>query len=328
MEKIHPKERFSHNERSATTSDDFLNEAVLASGMDPRRTETRRLSGGFMNSMFLATSGAQRLVLRIYATDMATARREFDLLRLLANRAISTPKVHALLEVRQRPLVVMEYLEGTTLEERLLSSEPPSLDVYAAIGRELAAIHRITFEKGGFLGPGAQPDGRYDLFSVFLYGYIETTLKALECRPDRLNLATNRRLQQLVKGKWPLVLSTEPRRQLVHTDFNPKNIMIAPGAAPKIAGIVDWEFCLSGNGLIDLGNFFRFAYDYPEGAKQKLLEGYREAGGELPSVWEDVARLLDLGNMCSFLERREDYQKSFHTAHVVIQATLDHFGYT
>src|SRR5437879_11569923 len=30
--------------------------------------------------------------------------------------------------------------------------------------------------------------------------------------------------------------------------------------------IVDWEFCVSGNGLIDIGNFFRFSYDYEASA--------------------------------------------------------------
>jgi aminoglycoside phosphotransferase (APT) family kinase protein len=257
-----------------------------------------------------------------------TARREFDLLRFLEKHAVTTPKVHTLLEISERPLVTMDYLEGSTLEDRLLSDDPPDLNVYAPIGRELGAIHRIIFEQGGFIGPGAQPDGRYEQFSTFLYGFIERTLKALEDRPDRLDIQTNRRLQQLVKDKWPVVLATEPRRQLVHCDFNPKNIMVATGGTPKVTGIIDWEFCVSGNGLIDLGNFFRFEYDYPEGVRAEIMNGYRESGIEVPPNWQDVARLLDLGNMCSFLERREDYQRSFRTARAVICATLDHFGYS
>jgi aminoglycoside phosphotransferase (APT) family kinase protein len=327
MEKIPAKERFSHNERSAAVAPALLRDAVVAAGMDPERAETRRLPGGFMNATFLATSGVTRRVLRLYSTDRATARREFDLLRFLADGAVATPKVHALLEVGGRPLVVMEYLEGTTLEDRLLGGEPLGLEVYRAIGRQLAAIHRVVFEQAGFIAADALPDGRYERFSVFLHDFIASTLKALEERPERLDLTTNRRLQRLVREKWPLVLRTEPRRQLVHCDFNPKNTMVAAGNDGAVSGVIDWEFCVSGNGLMDLGNFFRFAYDYPDGAEAALASGYEEAGGVLPEAWQDVARLLDIGNMCSFLERQEDYQASFRTARVVIRATLEHFGY-
>jgi len=44
-------------------------------------------------------------------------------------------------------------------------------------------------------------------------------------------------------------------------------------------------------------------------------------------AWFDVAKLMDLASMCSFLERPEDYQESFRTARVVIESTLEYFGY-
>jgi Ser/Thr protein kinase RdoA (MazF antagonist) len=146
-------------------------------------------------------------------------------------------------------------------------------------------------------------------------------------RPDRLSLELNQRLQRLVHDTWGLVLATEPRRQLVHCDFNPKNLLVSPLSSSALLAIIDWEFCLSGNGLGDLGNFFRFEYDYPSEAREMFAAGYRSVDPDLPANWCDVAKLMDIGNMCSFLERPEDYQKSFRTARTVIQSTLDHFGY-
>ena len=84
---------------------------------------------------------------------------------------------------------------------------------------------------------------------------------------------------------------------------------------------------MSGNGLGDLGNFFRFEYDYPPSARQVVVEEYSSVDPDLPANWPDVGRLIDLANMYSFLERPEDYQKSFRTARTVIQSTLTHFGY-
>lgn len=146
-------------------------------------------------------------------------------------------------------------------------------------------------------------------------------------RPDRLDPAINDRLVRLIHDTWATVADAEPRPQLVHCDFNPKNLLVSAGPAASLLAVIDWEFCLSGNGLGDLGNFFRFEYDYPDVAREEFAAGYRSVEPHLPANWFDVAKLIDIGNMCSFLERPEDYQKSFRTARTVMQSTLTHFGY-
>ena len=57
-----------------------------------------------------------------------------------------------------------------------------------------------------------------------------------------------------------------------------------------------------------------------------FVAGYRSVDADLPANWLDVAKLIDLGNMCSFLARPEDYEQSFRTARTVIESTLEHFG--
>ena len=327
MEFIPPKERFSQHEKSASTPPATLKAAVAAFGMDPAATEVRRLSGGFMNANFLATDRQQQIVIRVYSTDRNTAAREFDLLRFLEARPITAPRALAVIDVGTTPVVALEYIDGETLEDRLLSGVAVPLKIFEKIGRELGAVHNVQFEDAGFIGPKVEVGRQFDNFSVFLRSFIERTLKDLVNRPDKLDLQTNERCRQLVLEKWDAVLASEPRRQLVHCDFNPKNIMVTKATDPDVAGVIDWEFCMAGNGLIDAGNFFRFEYDYPAGAKAAFAAGYRAVNASLPADWDDIARLLDLGNMCSFLERREDYQKSFRTARVVIEATLRHFGY-
>jgi aminoglycoside phosphotransferase (APT) family kinase protein len=296
--------------------------------MSPDGTVFQRLSGGFMNANFLASpeSGAA-VVVRVYSTDMKTAEREFDILRFLESQPVSTPKALVCFEVQKRPVVIMEFLPGCTLEDRLLSGESLELTIYEEIGAQLGEIHNIRFPDAGFIGPKVQIGREYEDFTVFLRQFIEKTLKDLECKPERLDPLLNQRLRRLVQDKWGSVLNAEPVRQLVHTDFNPKNIMVSHRGTVGVVGVIDWEFSLSGNGLIDLGTFFRFSYDYPDGAREKFAEGYRRTNPDLPENWVDASKLLDLGNMCSFLERREDYQKSFRTARTVIQSTLEHFGH-
>lgn len=326
MQFIAPKERFSQHAGSVSVSPSILTGALLAYGRQPDRAEFRRLPGGFMNANFVATVDGERLVVRVYSTDAPTADRECDLLMFLASTAVAVPRVLARCEVEQRPVAILEFIDGVTLEDRLLGGGGSAARIYRDIGVQLAHIHRITFPRTGFVGPKVAIGHEYDDFSVFLRQFIDRTLSTLLTRPDRLSLDLNRRFQRLVRDQWALVSETEPRRQLVHSDFNPKNLMIA-AREDAVLAIIDWEFCLSGNGLGDLGNFLRFEYDYPSGARAAFVEGYTSINGELPAKWFDVAKLIDLGAMCGFLERHEDYQESFRTARVVIESTLEHFGY-
>ncbi|PWU17442.1 MAG: hypothetical protein C5B49_08850 [Bdellovibrio sp.] len=221
----------------------------------------------------------------------------------------------------------MEYLDGITLEDRILSGDSLDPDIYDEIGRELGAIHKIHFDRPGFIGPKMAIDGEFDNFSAFIGRFIERTLQNLEDTPEKLDLETNKRFRRLIEDKWDLVVQTERVHQLAHCDFNPKNILISKNRIPTVIGIIDWEFADSGNGLIDIGNFFRFPYDYSADARARFMKGYQESNRDLHPEWETASRLIDLGNMCGFLERKEDYQKSFRTARAVIKSTLDHFGY-
>jgi len=265
-------------------------------------------------------------VLRFYSRDRATAVRERDLLALLAATPVRCPRSLGLVESDGRSVGILEYVDGVSLEERLLAGPPPDLSLYTELGRALAGVHAVTFAEAGFLGEGGRPGREYADFSLFLRDFIEKTLAWLEAEhPERLDGATIARVRRLIAEQWDHVLATERRRQLVHCDFNPKNLLVSRGPGPKLLAVIDWEFCVSGNGLIDLANFFRFEADYAPEAGARFAEGYRAAGGQLPDDWREVALLLDLANMCSFLERRENYRKTFGTARAVVLSTLEHF---
>jgi Ser/Thr protein kinase RdoA (MazF antagonist) len=327
MEFIPAKERFSTNIRSVNIGAGVLRDALSSFGRPTDRAEFRRLSGGFMNANYLAEIDKERVVVRVYSTDAATADRECDLLTFLASAPILTPRVLARFQVQDHPVAILEFVDGITLEDRLLTADRPADSLYHEIGAQLATIHSVTFLQTGFLGPQLEIGHEYDDFSAFIRRFIERTLSMLLTRPDRLSVDLNHRLQRLVHDTWTLVSETEPRRQLVHCDFNPKNLLVSAESVSGLLAVVDWEFCLSGNGLGDLGNFFRFEYDYPGVAREIFAAGYRSVDPDLPENWFDVAKLIDLGNMCAFLERPEDYQETCRTARAVIRSTLEHFGY-
>jgi len=325
MEKIPAKDRFSKHAKISEVSPETLKEAISQFHLSPEECEVRVLTGGFMNANFMVTSGHERFVFRVYSTDRNTAEREKDLLQFLRSFPVKVPQDFAIFETHGKPVAVLEYIDGITLEDKILSGESIGAPLYEQIGSQLAHIHSIHFSDAGFIGPKLTIGREYADFNLFIRGFIEKTLN--EISTERLDTATRDRFRKLVRDKWKLVSRAEPLRQLVHTDFNPKNIMVSRGPDTEVSAILDWEFCVSGNGLIDIGNFFRFSYDYTPDAYEHFEKGYRSVNSQLLPEWIDISRLLDLGNMCAFLERKEDYKESFRTARAVIQSTLDHFGY-
>jgi hypothetical protein len=63
----------------------------------------------------------------------------------------------------------------------------------------------------------------------------------------------------------------DDRAVLVHSDFNPKNILMDPESL-DVVGVVDWEFAHAGSIHADFGNFNRFERD--ERLVDPFLEGF------------------------------------------------------
>jgi hypothetical protein len=57
-----------------------------------------------------------------------------------------------------------------------------------------------------------------------------------------------------------------------------------------------------------------------------LLEGYRAAGGSLPADARDLARLIDLVSLWTFLERAPDDPAILHDVTLLLAATVEAFS--
>ena len=325
MNTIPPHERYNQHANKAEISTFHIENALVRLGLNPIQCKVKKLTGGFQNANYLIEQDQQKLVLRFYSTDMQTALREVGVLQFLANHDVRTPKVIDYFEIENKAVISLEFLQGQLLQERLNQTPDIDLNILFQLGQELAKIHLIELPRTGFIGPKMKIGSEYENFSLFLRDYIVAVFGSVQ--KERLEPSVRDRLLKLIEDKWEIVLTTEPASHLVHCDFNPKNILISQNKNSIVSGILDWEFSISGNGYIDIGNFFRFPSDYPELAQERFIEGYKTIKSNLHENWRDVSLLMDLGNMASFMERKEDYQKTFRTAREIIGRTLKHFGY-
>jgi aminoglycoside phosphotransferase (APT) family kinase protein len=262
------------------------------------------LDGGWSGETFLAEAAGERSVVRIYArpSHRGAAAHEVDaaLLRLVKG-LLPVPEV---LEVRRADeatgmpaLLVTSFLPGERLElllPRLADAERASL------GRSLG---ELLADLGGMptLSTGPFVDGRLTI------GSFEPDLDglpaAVELAEPRLGWWSPDELAGLreVAVDAQALLDTVGRRVLVHSDFNPKNLLVDPRSL-QVTGLLDWEFAHAGHPFTDLGNLLRFERD--EVFTDAVLAAYTGRRGGSAGDALALARAADLWALVDLAARR------------------------
>ncbi len=96
-------------------------------------------------------------------------------------------------------------------------------------------------------------------------------------------------------------LDTVDRCCLVHSDMNPKNLLIDPDSL-EVTGLLDWEFAHAGHPHTDLGNLLRF--DRQPAFVEAVLAAYCSRRGGTPDAALALARAADLWALVDLASRR------------------------
>ncbi|GAA4546830.1 phosphotransferase family protein [Amycolatopsis samaneae] len=271
-----------------------------------RVARTRTLRGGFRNhNVHLVTDDGGQYVLRRVA-QRDTCGIEAALATRLAGIA-PVPEVVAVdpdgTEAGQ-PVLLSRFVSGVLLSEALPTADAECLG--RAVGAVLAAIGTVVFPRPGFFtGADLVPDGTEP--TADLPAFVERCLRAVDANRE-LGRAERDALLRHAEHRVPLVETVRGSRALVHSDFNPKNLLVArDGDGWVVSAVLDWEFAFAGSPLFDVGNMLRFPEDHPPAFRNGFTRGFAEAGGELPDDWPELGRALDLFALADFLTRPADH---------------------
>lgn len=262
------------------------------------------LAGGWSGETFVAQAAGERTVVRIYArpSHRGPLAHEVDaaLLRLLRGLL----PVAEVLEVRRADpdadvpaLLVTSLLPGERADLVL-----PGLDDVRAglLGR---ALGHLVADLGGI--PQPRPGSFVDAdLRIAPFGladdlpmWVDEHAQALGW-PDEL-------IDRLrgVADRAQRLLDTVDRCCLVHSDLNPKNVLVDPETL-AVTGLVDWEFAHAGHPFTDLGNLLRFDRGQP--FVDAVLAAYAERRGVPPAAALDLARAADLWALVDLAARAGD----------------------
>lgn len=239
------------------------------------------LEGGWSGETFLAEAGGVRSVVRIFAAPHHSPEAA-DIQAALLRLVDGLLPVPAVLEVRRADpaagtpaLLVTEHLPGVRADVLLPTlDDPGQRRVGEAFGRVAATLGGMPLLRRG----------------VFVDG-------DLTVRPYELELPAS--LGRLGVEAAAL-LDEETRTCLVHSDLNPKNLLVDPESL-TVTGVLDWEYAHAGHPFTDLGNLLRFDRHpaYVAGA----VAAYGELRGTEPERALELARCADLYALAELASR-------------------------
>ncbi len=249
------------------------------------------LPGGYSGETFAVDAFGGRAVLRIYGRDPSRAPIDAALMRLVRG-LLPVPDV---LEVRHAGALpahlLMSHVEGERLDIVLRDADTRGRRrLAAAVAAVLATLSGMPF-----LRPGM---------------FVDAELRLSEATAPAEDLVSWLEQHELPGWERPLVsslaavclqadalLDTVDRTCLVHSDFNPKNLLIDPRSG-AVTAVLDWEFAHAGSPYADLGNLLRFERG-TRWAEDVLAEFVRQVPATAPDPLtlgyaSDLWALIDL----------------------------------
>jgi aminoglycoside phosphotransferase (APT) family kinase protein len=302
-----PIEAHWHRQEPRRTLPALLLERIAREAFPRRRVlEARSFPDGYRNANFkLHLEGSSEpLALRIYEHHPSLCQKEVDLLCLIAGSVPVPEIIHVAPQGLEEipPFVLMRCVEGINFRElkRRGDSRAIAQAAYSA-GQTLASIHKFTFLKPGWLGPGAR-------VTVPLIGGDQALPRLVAGCLDspnlqsRMNADVRAALDSLIRSCRCELQPLDAVPRLVHGDFGKRNLLVHCVAENwKVAAVLDWEFAASASPLTDIGHFLRYERASRPQFEPHFSSGYRDAGGGLPEDWPRKARLVDLAACCESL---------------------------
>jgi aminoglycoside phosphotransferase (APT) family kinase protein len=287
--------------------------------------EAEVLAGGLRNTNYRLRLAREQpaVVLRLYTAEAAACAREVSLMRLVGDR-VPVPRVLNAAPDADPPWVLMEWIDGLRFDQMLVQATPDEVEqACRSAGEVLAAIHGFVFAGPGFLGPNLEirePMGYAWLTGVEEFFAGEPARQLVGAR-----LANG--VVRLVRQEAGRLASVWGQSSLVHADYKPWNLLVRHSASGwAVSAALDWEFTFAGPPLCDFGIFLRYSERMPPEYEAGFLDGYRGAGGSAPAGTRNLARLIDLVSLWTFLERGGDDPAIVRDIKPLLVATIDAFS--
>jgi len=300
----------------------IANKLIGAYRPDYKVQSIERFTGGKSTSNYKVTiAGSKRpIVLRIYPQSNSTGDKEFAINKKM-KELVPIPTMHyfdSSKKLIEHSYAIMEYLDGITLDEYISKHNHFPESLAEEIGEKLALIHHFEYDQEGFLDSNLKlMEGLPPIQLWYKYFMNGTAGK-------RLDDTTMEKMIQFEERFNSLITTITERFVFNHGDFRPENLMVKDD---RLIGIMDWEFSLSAPCFSDIGQFLRVEELVDSNIQCRFIKGYnRNAKRPLNENWKGYGKAIDMMNMFSMLDSKEERPMLYSSLKERIDKSFDFLG--
>ncbi len=276
---------------------DLLGEQVVA---------IRTLTGGYSHQTSLLALSQRSVTVRTGTADHAIEAAVMAAVR----GHVPVPAVIAVLPpTREQPCssMVLDYVAGTPLDQILSDMSLDRKDFHligSEVGRVAAGIGAVRFERPGFFADSQLAVPPMPPWSQQLPSFADRCVSKIP--EGRLDLSERNDWAELCATHAPALSAVDHHARLVHSDMNPKNLLITRTPTGwQVAAVLDWEFSYSGCPFADAANMMRFDRDYPPSFVHAFADAFSD---HLPEDLDTpdfgyLGRVLDMFALSDLLTR-------------------------
>lgn len=246
----------------AFNSDPLMEYLRAELGMDAPLEKLLQFEGGQSNPTYLLDIGGEKFVLRrkppgVLLPSAHAIDREYRIIKALQHSDVPVPEALILCEddsVIGSAFFLMRYVEGRVFDQ--VYAEGVSFDhrraLFGDMGRVLAALHKVDFQKIGL--------GDYGKTEDYIARQVSRWTKQYRGSETSTIDAMNKLIEHL-----PLHIPKASSVGIVHGDFRLGNLIFHP-TEPKVVAVLDWEISTLGDPVSDLAyNCIDYYLQQPRG---------------------------------------------------------------
>ncbi|WP_315079699.1 aminoglycoside phosphotransferase family protein [uncultured Clostridium sp.] len=267
----------------------------------------------------LETNNRNKYILKIFPEYDCYYERENNLLNLLKND-ILVQKVYLISSsniIKNKTFGIYQYVDGVNLGRTIRSGFKINKSLMEELAITLAKIHKFKYKECGKLDK--------DLKVIHnlspLYRLYEENM-GINFR-NRLGDYIVKKINYIINCNKEVLLELEKNISLIHGDFQGTNILIKDN---KISAIIDWEFSMAGNPLIDIGQLFRYEDCFSNDLIKIFEKQYNKCSDDkLINQWYKISKLVDLISLIKLINTKEDMPNKHKEIKKLIINTLEMF---
>ncbi|MBE6062832.1 MAG: aminoglycoside phosphotransferase family protein [Clostridium butyricum] len=210
-----------------------------------------------------------------------------------------------------RKYIIYEYVEGKTISENLRAGNKINKNIIRSVAHNLGKIHSIKFNIMGKLDENLQVKNKI-ISIINLYDKYINENVVMRLGNDVVN-----NIKAIVKENVEILENLKADPRLIHGDYQGTNIVIDDD---NVSAIIDWELCMSGCPLMDIGQFFRYEEYFDMELINEFKNEYEKASDYLLiDEWYRISKILDLISLLQIIGRNEEMPNKYSDIKTIIE---------